>query len=46
MGKKACKHLKKVWLKLLKAEAKRELKKVKKLEKKIIQLELTLKEDC
>jgi hypothetical protein len=36
--------LQSLWLKLLKAEAKRKIKKVEKLEKKIIELELLLKE--
>ena len=35
--------LKKLWLKLLKAETKRKLAKVAKLEQKIIELELQLK---
>lgn len=36
--------LRKLWLKLLKAEAKHKLKKVKKLERKIMLLELELHE--
>lgn len=38
--------MKKTWLKLLKAEVKRKRKKVQKLEKKIIDLELKSKGKC
>ena len=36
------KHLRKLWRKLLKAEAEHKLKKVQKLERKILRLELEL----
>jgi hypothetical protein len=45
MKKKLCKKMKKVWLKLLEAELAHKKKKVKKLEAKMIALELELKSD-
>jgi len=44
MAKMITEELKKLWIKLLKAEAKRKTRKAAKLEARIIKLELELKE--
>lgn len=45
MSKNACKKLKKTWLKLLKAEVKHKRKKIEKLEKKMLSLEIELRDE-